>query len=705
MNDRPKLSAFNSGFHAGPNTARLHLNENPYEIPGEILAQIERTIREGLGLYPDSECDALRQSIADYVGVPMDMIAVGNGVDELIMLLTLTYARDGKAVVFTDSTFPGYKSAATIAGARQKAIPLANYSVDSAALISAMDEDTAISFVCNPLNPTGSLLKPDETRAIMDATRDKGVIPVFDEAYIDYVKDEASSSALKSIAEGGTGLVLRTFSKAWGLASLRIGFVVGPAELIEPIWQTRNALPFNVNRIAQSVLPEVLRNSNYINDVRNKNHYVRSVFCERLDALNINYRPSEANFVMVSAHGDSTALTEKLARRHDILVRDLALFGIPGWLRVSVGTNEEMSDLAKALETEVDASRRPGRDTPEQPHWDHATLIQETMVPAQIFNGFAASHAIQALEQMNIWDRLSNKPQSSDTLCAELGIPGHLFRGLIRTVALVGLVEIKEGLIHLTETGQEAMNNIGYFTWGVGGYGRFLQEISEKSSNFTTPVVCQKNGELIAKGAGRVGKTHMLPIEQEAVRDIKFNRVADIGCGDGSRLIRLMKQNDSATAVGIDINTEAVLLARAEVEKAGFANRIQIHQANILDALQAPEFKDVDLVCCFLMMHDLFAASKSHVLAVRALRSAFPDAKDFLIADTVRQEWDTGTELPMFSLQFELVHALSNTPLHSLDQYIRSFEQGEMSVKKMTPFGAPSTWLFHLTTAGEKTSG
>ncbi len=328
MNDRPKLSAFNSGFHAGPNMARLHLNENPYEVPGEILTQIESTIGEGLGLYPDSECDTLRQSIADYVGVPKDMIAVGNGVDELIMLLTLTYARDGRAVVFTDSTFPGYKSAAMIADAKQKAIPLANYSVDSAALIAAMAEDTAISFVCNPLNPTGSLLSSDEIHAIIDAARDKSVIPVFDEAYIEYVKNQTSSSALKSIADGGNGIVLRTFSKAWGLASLRIGFAVGPAELIEPIWQTRNALPFNINRIAQNVLPVVLRNANYINEVRDKNRYVRSVFCEKLDALNINYRPSETNFVMVSAHGDSTALTENLAVRHGILVRDLALFGI-----------------------------------------------------------------------------------------------------------------------------------------------------------------------------------------------------------------------------------------------------------------------------------------------------------------------------------------------------------------------------------------
>ncbi len=698
MNDSPKLAAFNSGFQAGPNKTRLHLNENPYEIPKEILTQIDKTIGEGLGLYPDSECDALRQSIANYVGVPKNMIAVGNGVDELIMLLALTFARNGKEVVFTDTTFPGYKSATMIAGAKQKTIPLADYAVDSTALIAAMGEDTTLSFVCNPLNPSGSLLRPDEVRAIMDAARDKDVIPIFDEAYMEYVSDEKNSSALDAIADGETAVVLRTFSKAWGLASLRIGFAFGPAEIIGSVWQTRNALPFNVNRIAQSVLPEVLRNRHYIKNVRDKNQHVRSVFCKRLDDLNISYRRSETNYVMVSAHGDSTELAENLAIKHGILVRDLALFGMPGWLRVSIGTEEEVTRLAKALEAEIDISRRPESGMQEQPHWDHPARIQETMYPAQIFNGFAASHAIQTLEQMKVWDRLSEAPQSSYALSGELGIPGNLLGGLIRTVALVGLVEIKDGFIHLTRAGRDTIKNMGYFTWGVGGYGRFLQEISEKSSGFTAPVVCRQNGQLIAKGAGRVGKTQMLPIEQEMVRGISFNRVADVGCGDGSRLIRLLEQNQQATAVGIDINSEAVLFARREVEAAGFEKRIKIHQADILASLGAPEFKGVDLVCCFLMMHDLFAASKDHVAAVHALRTAFPDATDFLIADTVRQEWDAGEKLPIFSLQFELVHALSNVPLHSLDQYIRSFEQGGMAVHKVTSFGAPSTWLFHLKT-------
>lgn len=681
----PKLKSSNS--------ARLHLNESAFGLPPEIPADVWNSIQFELSHYPESSCEILRASISSYIGVKPEMVAVGNGIDELIMLASLTFSEENREILFTESTFPGYKASAKTARSRSRAISLVNFKVSPTNIVNAIGSQVSVVFICNPHNPTGSILTKDDLIEIIDAAEKHDVIPIFDEAYMDYVDDEDSKSAIGHVKSGRNALVLRTFSKAWGLASVRFGYMVGPEALVEKLWSNRGTLPFNVNRFAQYFVPKLLKDSDYINNVKSKNSITKSFFCSMLNELGIEYLESETNFLMINSYGDSSSLTWRLSENHQILVRDLSLFGIPGWIRASIGSEYEMRRLASALSVEIPPNLRKSEKISEVPHWLLPIEAKEKMTAAQIFNGFSASHAVQTLEQIGIWRELKSGPQVIEDILEKFDIPDHVLLGLLRTTTLIDITEWRNGRFLLTKNGQDVIDQIGYFTWGVGGYGRYLQNISEFPVQYHS---IERNGELIAKGSGHIGHTSMLPVEQKVLKNINFTKAADIGCGDGSRIIRLLEEKTNATAIGIDINSDACEIARKNVKARKLENRATIHNRNILEDLEASEYEDVDLVLCFLMMHDILSSSDDKIYSANKLFSLFPNAKEFLIADTVRQDWNISSSLPIFSMEFELVHALSNIPLQSRSFYQRIFDHTGLEVRNTLPFGAPSTWLFHL---------
>ncbi|WP_246414438.1 class I SAM-dependent methyltransferase [Rhizorhapis suberifaciens] len=333
-----------------------------------------------------------------------------------------------------------------------------------------------------------------------------------------------------------------------------------------------------------------------------------------------------------------------------------------------------------------------------KPHWETPVPTLPAMNSATIFNGFAGAYIVQALERLDVWSALQQAPQSLDDLAARRGTSKRELNALLRSAALLGYVNWDAQVAKLTDAGESLVKDIGFFIWGVGGYGPLLHAFSADLNGHSDRLGdMPRNGALIAKGAGQVGTGLMLPIEQEVISGIAFSKAADIGCGDGTRLIRLINSRENATGIGIDINQGACDLAVQRVREAGLEERLSIHCENIVDALSDRSFPQVDLVCCFLMMHDLFATSEDKSLVVRTLRTAFPDARHFLIADTVVQPWsEHKADLPIFSLQFELVHSLMDTPLYDLASYRRAFEGGGLRVVECRPFGAPSTWLFHL---------
>lgn len=340
---------------------RLHLNENPYGPPPGTVDAVHGETESYLNRYPDSECRKLRESLAARFRVAPNMVTVGNGTDELVLVTSMTFLREpGTSVVTTDTTFPGYVASAASLGARARTIALRDGAIPVGGLADEIARGAALAFVCNPLNPTGAVLSRTDVAELIDVAERRGTVLVFDEAYMDFA-GPAHEFALDAVREGRRVLVMRTFSKAWGLASVRMGFAIGPADLVGRITTTAGALPFNVNRQAQRAVLRALEQPGYIERVRTENARARELLCKSLDTLGIEYAPSVANFVMAKVPagpaapgghaglGDSVRFAARLAAEHRIFVRNLDALGLPGHLRISVGTVTEVQRLATAL--------------------------------------------------------------------------------------------------------------------------------------------------------------------------------------------------------------------------------------------------------------------------------------------------------------------------------------------------------------------
>ncbi|MGK5533928.1 pyridoxal phosphate-dependent aminotransferase [Streptomyces sp. URMC 129] len=366
----PPASFFRSADAGhGTDCLRLHLNESPYGPPPGTVEAVAAEAAAHLAHYPDSECRALREALARHFGVGPEMVAVGNGVDELVLLTSLTFLREPAAeVAFTANTFPGYAASAAVAGAAVRALPLRDRAVPAGELAEALRDGTDLAFVCNPLNPTGTVLSRAEVDLLLDAARSADGVLVFDEAYLDFAGPE-HEHALLAVRSGAPALVMRTFSKAWGLASVRMGCLIGPADLVARCARTAGALPFSVSRPAQSAVLRALEQPGHLERVRSGTAQAREYLIKSLDAIGLPAMPSHANFVMVDVPGDSARVADRLAAEHGVLVRDLSLLGLPGSLRVSVGTPPQVercvAALAAVLGTRAPATTDPAPVTDE----------------------------------------------------------------------------------------------------------------------------------------------------------------------------------------------------------------------------------------------------------------------------------------------------------------------------------------------------
>lgn len=685
----PTIRSYNTGFPASMDMLRLHLNEMPYGAPPAALAAADTELDARVGVYPDSDCTAPRQRIAEHLGVGIDMVAVGNGTDELILLTALTFLGPERTALVTRTTFPGYVQAAAVAGAQVRTVPLDGFRVPADALAAAMADGVDVTFICNPVNPTGTALDADGVERIVAAAEATGGIVVFDEAYMDFA-GPAYEHALDAVRAGRPVIVARTFSKAWGLAALRIGYAVGPAELIGRLWRTRQSLPFNVNRLAQQAAVAALDDTGFLDRVRARTDAARERLYRGLTALRLEYVPSVTNFVLVHTGGDSARVAERLATGHQILVRDLTMFGIPGALRVTVGTPEQVDRFCAALARVLPESTV---DTPRE-HWNAPVPTLAPVDVPTMFNGYVGAHVVFALRQLGVWDRLAHGPGSVTALAgyAEAD-PGRL-RALLRTAALLGQVELSGDTVSLTATGRDVLRHKGFFTWGVGGYGELMRSLPALAAGGNG---FRRDEALVAAGAGEVGREMMLPVEADVVAGLAYRSVADIGCGDGSRLIRLCQGDPAKRGLGIDISEAACGLAAKKVADAGLTDHVEIVCQNPFAGPNPPVFPGIDLVSSFLMLHDLFAAQPEGVEVVRALRRAFPDARYFLLADTAAQPWRRHTgALPPFSLEFELAHAFMGVPIPAREVYEQAFLDGGLTIERREPFGAPSTWIYLL---------
>lgn len=320
---------------------KLASNENPLG-PSPKALQAMRVALENAHLYPDGSGFYLRKATAAKLAVAPENVILGNGSNEVIEFLGHAFLNPGDEVITCQYAFIVYKLLATAFNVRTIETPSPDYQQNLDATLNAVTSRTRIIFIPNPNNPTGTLISQRAIDSFMLQVPDS-VIVAFDEAYFEFLDDPPDT--LRFIRDGRNVVVLRTFSKIHGLAGLRIGYAVALPEMIEVLHKTRQ--PFNVNSIAQAAAIAALDDEAHLRETKRVIEEGRRYLQEQFAEMQISFVPAAANFVMVNV-GDACAVFQKLLQRK-IIVRPLKGYGLPEWIRISVGTMDENKQLIGAL--------------------------------------------------------------------------------------------------------------------------------------------------------------------------------------------------------------------------------------------------------------------------------------------------------------------------------------------------------------------
>jgi len=329
------------------NIVKMASNENPLGPSAKAIAAMKQAV-EKVGLYPDGSCFALRQAVAAHLGVRPDNLFFGAGSDEVIHFIGLALLEKGDEVIQADPSFVRYEAAAILNECVCHMVPLKDYTHDVDAMAARINDRTKLVFVANPNNPTGTIVTHQEVERLLSRMPERAVL-VLDEAYYEYVERPDYPKALPWALEGRNVILLRTFSKIYGLAGLRLGYAIAKPELIGCLEQVRE--PFNVNSVVQAGAIASLQDPDQVIRSRKVNSEGKRQLYAAFERLSLPYVPSEANFVFVDVKRDSVQVFKELLKR-GVIVRTGDIFGTPTHIRVTIGTKEENDRFIAAL-TEV----------------------------------------------------------------------------------------------------------------------------------------------------------------------------------------------------------------------------------------------------------------------------------------------------------------------------------------------------------------
>jgi histidinol-phosphate aminotransferase len=320
---------------------KLASNENPNGPSPRAVEAAVAALRQG-ELYPDGGCFALRQKLAARHGLAASQFVVGNGSNEILELLGHVFLRPGDEVVMGNPAFIVYKLVTLLFGGRPVEVPLRDWAHDLPAMAAAVTPRTKLVFVASPNNPTGAANRAEDLLAFARALPEH-VVFVFDEAYAEYLDQPPDLRPL--IAEGRKAICLRTFSKIFGLASLRVGYGYASPALAALLNRVRQ--PFNVNAIGQAAAMAALDDTEFAARNARDNRAGLAQLAAALAARGVETVPSEANFLLVKV-GDGGRVFAALQKR-GVIVRPLKPYGLPEWIRVTVGTAAQNERFLKEL--------------------------------------------------------------------------------------------------------------------------------------------------------------------------------------------------------------------------------------------------------------------------------------------------------------------------------------------------------------------
>jgi histidinol-phosphate aminotransferase len=371
----PTPSPSQTPADAQPPLIKLDANENPFG-PSPLALEAMQSALAAANFYPDDDCAKLRRKLAAYHAVPMEQVLVTVGSTGMLALLCQTMLAPGLNAVTSERSFIIYGMAVRATGAQLIQAPLRKDKdqnkdgFDLAAILHAINDDTRIIFLANPNNPTGTMLEAWEVDQFL-AEVPPHVVVVLDEAYYDFAVHFAAlrkveySRSLEYLRRGARVIVLRTFSKAHGLAGLRVGYGLGPSELLTYCARMRN--PFSVSSLAQAAALAALDDDGHIARVVSNNASQAQILTDRLSELGHRVVPTAANFLYCDVGEDASGVAGRL-RGEAISVRPLSAWGAPTSIRVTIGTPEQNEFFLSAMRKIAGIPSRAADRPPDVPH-------------------------------------------------------------------------------------------------------------------------------------------------------------------------------------------------------------------------------------------------------------------------------------------------------------------------------------------------
>jgi histidinol-phosphate aminotransferase len=326
---------------------KLASNENPFGMPESSKRAMAEAVSE-LGRYPDANAFELKGALSKRFDVPADWLTLGNGSNDILEIAAHAFVQKGESVVYSQYSFAVYALATQGVGGRAIVVPARDYGHDLDAMAAAIEADTRLVYVANPNNPTGTFIAAPQIEAFLDKVP-SSVIVVLDEAYNEYLAPEHQYESSQWVRKYPNLVVSRTFSKAYGLAGLRVGFAIAQPAVTDLMNRIRQ--PFNVNTMAQAAAVAALNDKEFLDKGAKNNAEGYKQLTAAFDELGLEYVPSFGNFVMLKVGDDNGAgaRVNLALLKQGVIVRPVGNYGLPQWLRISIGLPEENATFIAAL--------------------------------------------------------------------------------------------------------------------------------------------------------------------------------------------------------------------------------------------------------------------------------------------------------------------------------------------------------------------
>lgn len=328
---------------------KLASNENPLGPSPRAVAAMQEAARD-VAFYPEDSCFYLKRDLAEHLSLPEENLILGNGSDEILHCAGLSFLSPGDNTVMAHPSFVMYETDTLVCDAEPRKVPLTDYTHDLDAMLERVDARTRLFFVCNPNNPTGTYVTRAEIERVMDRLPDSCLL-VLDEAYYEYVDAPDYPQSLDYVREGRRLIVLRTFSKIYALAGLRVGYGMARPDIVQALHQVRP--PFNVNSLAQVAAQASLADPEQVTRSREVNRQGRDTLTRELERRGMRAVPTQANFIYIDTARDARRLGEELLCRGVIVRVGDWIFGDPTFIRVTIGTPEQNERFIEALDKAI----------------------------------------------------------------------------------------------------------------------------------------------------------------------------------------------------------------------------------------------------------------------------------------------------------------------------------------------------------------